>query len=214
MRTIAGPVTVILMAAAMAFPLKTEAQRSGERRAPRPPVIGLEKGTKEFETADFRLGVLNATLTVAFLKTNDAEAFDFTPGDRLEERASNRFYHLGDINIGLRSGNSEWEYYSTARNRKDVEVIASAAPQTLLAADLAATLPDSIPLRVVRHWEKDGASLVLRFALTNTSQLPVEIGALGIPMVFNNNSNGKSLDLAHAESVFFDPYSGYQPEGD
>ena len=208
MRTIAGPVTVILMAAAMAFPLKTEAQRSGERRSPRPPVIGLDKGTKEFETADFRLGVLNATQTVAFLKTNDAEAFDFTPGDRLEERASNRFYHLGDINIGLRSGNSEWEYYSTARNRKDVEVIASAAPQTLLAADLAATLPDSIPLRVVRHWEKDGASLVLRFALTNTSQLPVEIGALGIPMVFNNNSNGKSLDQAHSESVFFDPYIG------
>ena len=208
MRTIAGPVTVILMAAAMAFPLKTEAQRSGERRAPRPPVIGLDKGTREFETADFRLGVLNATQTVAFLKTNDAEAFDFTPGDRLEERASNRFYHLGDINIGLRSGEGAWEYYSTARNREDVEVIASAAPQTLLSADLAATLPDSIPIRVVRYWEKDGASLVLRFALTNKSDAPVEIGALGIPMVFNNNSNGKSLDQAHAQSVFFDPYIG------
>ena len=95
-----------------------------------------------------------------------------------------------------------------------MEVLPSHGLQTLLAADLAATLPDSIPLRVVRYWEKEGASLVLRFELTNRSDAPVEIGALGIPMVFNNNSNGKSLDLAHAKSVFFDPYSGYQPEGD
>jgi hypothetical protein len=27
-------------------------------------------------------------------------------------------------------------------------------------------------------------------------------------MVFNNNFNGKSLDQAHAQSVFFDPYIG------
>lgn len=208
MRTISRPATVILIAAASVFPLKSVAQGDGERRAPRPPVLALEKGTKEFETADFRLGILNSTQTVAFLRSNDAESFDYTPGDRLSERAANRFYHLGDLNIGLRRGNGEWEYYSTARDRKDVESLDPVRPETLSAADLSATLPDSIPLKVIRYWEKDGANIILRFALINTSKNPVEIGALGIPMVFNNNFNGKSLDQAHAESVFFDPYIG------
>lgn len=53
-----------------------------------------------------------------------------------------------------------------------------------------------------------GDNLVLRFEVTNKSDKPVEIGALGIPMIFNNNFNGKSLDQAHAENVFFDPYIG------
>jgi hypothetical protein len=200
----AKPVAAILIAAATVFPLKTEAQRRGEMRD-RTPVLGLEKGTRDFETDNFRLGVLNSTQTVAFLKTNDAESFDFTPGDRLAERSSNRFYHLGDLNIGLRSGGGDWEYYSTARKRSDVEAVETGKPGVLSAANLARTLPDSIPLEVIRYWEKDGDNIVLRFTLANRSEAPVEIGALGIPMVFNNNFNGKSLDQAHAESVFFDP---------
>mgnify|MGYP007116712795 FL=1 len=207
MKTITLQAAVILMAAATVFPLKTEAQRRGDR-FDRTPVLGLEKGIREFETQEFRLGILNSMQTVAFLKTNDADAFDFTPGDRLEERSANRFYHLGDINIGLRRGNGNWEYYSTARNRKDVDLLETGNPEVLSAADLGKTLPDSIPLRVERYWEKKGGNLIMRFALTNKSDLPVEIGALGIPMVFNNNFNGKSLDQAHAESVFFDPYIG------
>jgi len=198
---------VMMMAAAILVPLKTEAQRRGERRD-RTPVLNLEKGTSEFETVNFRLGVLNSTQTVAFLKTNDAEAFDFTPGDRLQERSSNGFYHLGDLNIGLRTGSGPWEYYSTARKRGDIDILYPGKPEILSVADLSKTLPDSIPLKVTRYWEKDGGDLVLRFTLTNASSEPVEIGALGMPMVFNNNFNGKSLDQAHAESVFFDPYIG------
>ena len=206
-RSIARPIAVMMITAATVIPLKTEAQRRGERRD-RTPVLGLEKGTSEFETADFRLGVLNSTQTVAFLRTNDSEAFDFTPGDRLQERSSNGFYHLGDLNIGLRTGDGAWEYYSTARKRGDIDMLEPGRPEILSVADLAKTLPDSIPLKVIRYWEKDGENLVMRFSLTNTSAVPVEIGALGMPMVFNNNFNGKSLDQAHAESVFFDPYIG------
>ncbi len=206
-RSIARPVAVMMITAATVIPLKTEAQRRGERRD-RTPVLGLEKGTREFETADFRLGVLNSTQTVAFLRTNDSEAFDFTPGDRLQERSSNGFYHLGDLNIGLRTGDGAWEYYSTARKRGDIDRLEPGRPEILSVADLSNTLPDSIPLKVIRYWEKDGKNLVMRFTLTNTSAVPVEIGALGMPMVFNNNFNGKSLDQAHAESVFFDPYIG------
>ncbi len=205
--SIAKPVTVMMVAAATLIPLKTEAQRRGERRD-RTPVLNLEKGTSEFETANFRLGVLNSTQTVAFLRTNDEEAFDYTPGDRLQERSSNGFYHLGDLNIGLRTGDGPWEYYSTARNRRDIDLLNPGKPEILSVADLSKTLPDSIPLKVTRAWEKDGENIVMRFTLTNISAEPVEIGALGMPMVFNNNFNGKSLDQAHAESVFFDPYIG------
>ena len=53
--SIARPVTVMIIAAATLVPLKTEAQRRGERRD-RTPVLNLEKGTSEFETANFRLG--------------------------------------------------------------------------------------------------------------------------------------------------------------
>jgi len=50
--------------------------------------------------------------------------------------------------------------------------------------------------------------LVLRFEITNKSSKEIEIGALGIPMIFNNILEGKSLEETHAQNVFFDPYIG------
>jgi len=49
---------------------------------------------------------------------------------------------------------------------------------------------------------------MLRFTLTNTSSAPVEIGGLGIPMVFNNIMNGRTLDQAYKICSFYDPYIG------
>ncbi len=207
MRSIALQVAVMTVAAVTAFPFRADAKGRSDMRD-RTPVLGIEKGICEFETNEFRLGILNSMQTAAFLKTNDADSFDFTPGDRLEDRSANRFYHLGDLNIGLRQGNGNWEYYSTARNRSDVEPLETGSMEVLAAADLGRTLPDSIPLKVERYWEKKGGNIVMRFILINKSDLSVEIGALGMPMVFNNNFNGKSLDRAHAESVFFDPSIG------
>lgn len=54
----------------------------------------------------------------------------------------------------------------------------------------------------------DGNALVLRFELTNRTAAPVEVGGLGIPIVFNNVLNGRSLDQAHAICFFYDPYIG------
>jgi hypothetical protein len=48
----------------------------------------------------------------------------------------------------------------------------------------------------------------MRFTLTNTNSQPVQIGALGIPMVFNNVLTGRTLDQAHAICSFYDPYIG------
>ncbi len=54
----------------------------------------------------------------------------------------------------------------------------------------------------------DEGKLVLRFVLTNISTKPVQIGALGIPMIFNNVLNDRTLDQAHAICSFYDPYIG------
>ena len=49
---------------------------------------------------------------------------------------------------------------------------------------------------------------MLRFELKNRTTEPVQIGALGIPMIFNSVLRNRSLDQAHAACVFYDPYIG------
>jgi hypothetical protein len=174
-----------------------------------PSTLGLEKGSQVYSTSLLKLELLNTTQTVSALRVNDSELFDFTPGDRLKERDKNGFYHLGDINLGLRTGdNGKWDFYSSAKNRVDVEAIKPEKLGVLAMADLSRTFPADLPLKIIRYWETEGDNLVLRFELTNKTEKTVEIGALGIPMVFNNNFNNKSLEQAHAENVFFDPYIG------
>src|SRR5690606_39326857 len=128
--------------------------------------------------------------------------FDFTPGERLGIRDKDSLYHLGDINLSIRIDNGPWKDYSTATQRAPVEPL-EVGGKVLAAADLANTLPDDIPVSVKRYWELDGDQLVLRFEITNTQKVPVELGALGVPMIFNNILEGKSLTEAHADNVFF-----------
>jgi hypothetical protein len=116
---------------------------------------------------------------------------------------------LGDINLGFRTvGQTEWEYVSTATKRSDVNAIKPDAANVLAKADLKPTLPETLPLQIVRSWKKEGENVVLAFEIKNTSNQAIELGALGFPLVFNNNFNRKDLDKAHAENTFFDPYIG------
>ena len=78
----------------------------------------------------------------------------------------------------------------------------------LAAADLTPTLPDERPLKVTRAWRLVNGRLVLSFDVTNPATTPVEIGALGIPVVFNNIITGRNLEQAHEICSFFDPYIG------
>ena len=131
--------------------------------------------------------------------------FDFTPADRLAQRAANGYHHLGDLTFRVRqAGATEWKDYDTARDRKPVAVVPAAAG-ALASSDLAATLPADVPLRVTRHWALVNGKVVLRFDVTNRTQAPVEIGALGIPVVFNNLITGRNLEQAHEITSFFDP---------
>lgn len=173
-----------------------------------PPTLGLDQGVLQFETPAFDLELVRASQTVAALRPKGTDDFDFTPHDWLERRNGDGFFHLGDLTLRLRTGASgDWMEYSTAEERVPVEVLDTSTPG-LAAADLAPTLPDEIPLDVRRSWVVENGHLTLRFELENSTDEPVEIGALGLPMVFNNIISGRSLEEAHATNSFYDPYVG------
>lgn len=181
-----------------------------EHRPETPPTPGpmLAQGTQDYATPDFTLTLVKSSQTVAALKPKGAGGFDFTPGDLLVQRSQDGYYHLGDIVLRLRKGDAgDWQNYSTAIKREPVKA-QQVSGNILASADLAATLPADIPLQITRSWVLLKGQLVLRFTIKNKSAQPVEIGALGIPMVFNNVMNRRTLDEAHEKCSFYDPYIG------
>ncbi len=187
------------------------AQRHGRFRTPgdTTPTLGLAQGFLTFRTPSLTLKLVKASQTAAGLLPNGAGGFDFTPSDWLERRAANGYHQLGDLDLRLRfvGDAGGWKEYDTDAARRPVRAL-PASGAVLAAADLAPTLPAHIHLDVRRSWEVHGGHLVLRFDLRNTSARPVEIGALGIPMIFDNILTGRSLDSAHATCSFSDPYIG------
>jgi hypothetical protein len=168
----------------------------------------LSQGTVDYETPEFTLTLVRSSQTVAALKPKGASDFDFTPGDLLTTRSRDGYFHLGDISLRLKTeGSGDWKNYSTSLARTPVRVLA-ASKNVLAAADLTPTLPADFPLQITRSWALDSGKLVLRFDLKNASSKAIQIGALGIPMIFNNVLNERSLDEAHAKCSFYDPYIG------
>jgi len=198
----------ILVVALLQVPGTLVAQSPWKALAKRPTTLGLNQGIATLNAGPFNLKLVNASQTVAGLLPKVVKDFDFTPSDSLKVRSANGLYHLGDINLSLRTGEEkEWKKYNTAANRAPIKAL-KVSGAVLAAADLAATLPSDIPLTVKRFWELQNGQLVLRFELNNKSSQPVEIGALGIPMIFNNILEGKTLERSHADNVFYDPYIG------
>lgn len=187
--------------------LSLHSQSPWERIAQRPSTLYMEQGAKKYMTKSFSLILVNASQTVERLSPHADTSFDYTPGDRITKRDKDGLYHLGDINITLRKSGEEWKRFSTATARKPVEKI-KVDGNILAGADLSATLPADIPVKIKRYWETDKGDLVLRFEVINSASEEVEIGALGIPLIFNNILEGKNLNQAHADNVFFDPYIG------
>ncbi len=186
------------------------AQRRGRfrMRGDTTPTLGLAQGIASFQTPMFTLKLVKASQTVAGLLPKGADGFDFTPSDWLKRRDANGYHHLGDLDLRLRvGGTGPWKSFSTDSARHPVRAL-PASGSVLAAADLAPTLPSDIPLDVRRYWEVHDGHLVLRFELKNTGSRPVQIGALGIPMIFNNILTGLKLDSAHAICSFYDPYIG------
>ena len=168
----------------------------------------LAQGVQDFQMPDLTLSLVRSSQTVAGLKPKGANGFDFAPGDLLIERSNDGYYHLGDVTLRLRRGNSgDWKDYSTAIARQPVSPL-PAVGNVLAAADLAPTLPADIPLKITRTWVLVEGKLVLLYALKNKTSETVQVGALGIPLVFNNVMNHRTLSEAHEKCSFYDPYIG------
>jgi len=164
--------------------------------------------TQNVSSSAFILELINETQTAAALSPVGEPGFDFTTREWLKERNKKGYYQLGDITMRLRLGNSgDWMNFSSAERREPVVQLPS-SQKVLAAAELNNSFDEGMPLKVVRYWEEGNGKLVLRFELRNEQVTDVEIGALGIPMVFNNILNGKHLDDVHVDNVFFDPYIG------
>lgn len=189
-----GALLVALLAVAFAGPARTQTEAS-------PPAA------MTVDTPQFTLKLVQSSQTVAALLPKGGDGFDFTPGDRLARRWHDGFYHLGDLDLRLRVPGGDWQGYSTALARHPVKAL-PASGNVLAAADLGPTLPAGIPLAVTRTWLLNDGQLTLRFTLKNTSKTPVEIGGLGIPMIFNNDMTGRTLEESHEKCSFDDPYIG------
>ncbi|HKK43975.1 MAG TPA: DUF5695 domain-containing protein, partial [Balneolaceae bacterium] len=189
------------------FQSRVSAQQKNKKKGPA-PTLGLDQGFLNFETPNFHLKLVKTSQTIAGLQPKGANGFDFTPSDWLSKRNGDGYYHLGDITLRLRNGDSgPWKEYATAAHRTDVKSLDVSSP-VLAGALLNPTLPSDIPLQVRRYWKMDNGHLALSFELKNTSDEPVQIGGLGIPMVFNNILTGRKLPEAHAKCSFYDPYIG------
>ena len=186
----------------------------------------LDEGLVTYQTPDLTLRLIRSSGTAAALEAQvpnhdpnqvpkseapearaarSGKAFDFTPAELLAARSIDGYYHLGDLDLRLReAGATEWRGYSTAQERHPVKALPVTAGE-LAREDLKPTLPADFPLEVTRSWVVVDGKLALRFTLRNPGKTAIEIGALGIPLVFNNIMSGKTLDEAHALCSFSDP---------
>jgi Family of unknown function (DUF5695) len=165
----------------------------------------LDQGLTTYQTPDLTLRLVNSSGTVAALEPKGGNGFDFTPSELLAARSVDGYYHLGDLDLRLRvQGTQEWVGYSTAFERHPVKTLSVAAGE-LRKDDLSPTLPSDFPLHLTRSWAVVDGKLALRFTLKNSGTRAIEIGSLGIPLIFNNVLSGKNLEEAHAVCSFSDP---------
>ncbi|WP_028965485.1 DUF5695 domain-containing protein [Sphingomonas phyllosphaerae] len=148
-----------------------------------------------------------ASQTLRTLSPRAEPGFDFVPSGRAATRSGDGFNQIGDLHLRVRGTDGAWRDFSSAQHRVPVRALA-ATGNVIARADITATMGEGFPLTVERTWLRDKGAPVLRFTLSNRGTTPVEIGALGMPMVFDNIITDRSLEQAHAQASFVDPYIG------
>lgn len=189
----------ICTAAFFAFSI-SNAQQANK---PTPDDIGFANGQFSIEGPGFKLGFIKSSQTLYSFSSG----FDFLPIDRQQGRNANGYFQFGDLNLRLRkTGQTDWQSFSTATKRAPVHIVATA--KDLSIADLASTFPTDFPLQVMRTWKIVNGKLTLSFAIKNPTKDSIELGGLGIPLIFNNIISDRNLKEAHERCAFSDPYIG------
>ncbi|MFC0268745.1 DUF5695 domain-containing protein [Kushneria aurantia] len=147
------------------------------------------------------------TQTLSRLSPTEEPGFSFVPSWLESERSGDGYNHIGDLNLRVRAPGSEWRDFSSSTHRKPIHPL-PAEGEVIAAADITATMGEQPPFRVERVWARDNGRLALRFRITNVTEQALEIGVLGMPMVFDNIIDGRTLDEAHTRASFADPYIG------
>lgn len=167
-----------------------------------------DAATTLFATKSFTGALQTTSQTLVSLSPKGAGDFDFEPSNRFSQRLGDGCYRLGDLDLRLRAvGATGWRDYSTAFHRKPVRALKPAKGE-IAAADITPSLGAGFPLKVERRWRSEDGVLVLSFTLTNPGPEPIEIGGLGLPMIFDNIVTGRTLEQAHEHASFYDPYVG------
>jgi hypothetical protein len=164
--------------------------------------------TTEHRVGGFVVGLRADTQTLSRLSPAGEPGFSFVPTAREPERAGDGYNHVGDLNLRVRAPGGEWRDFASAHARRPIRPL-PARSGTIAAADITASMGADAPFTVERRWIDEGGQLGLRFRIRNVSAKPLEIGALGMPMVFDNIITDRNLDQAHAEASFVDPYIGH-----
>lgn len=160
-----------------------------------------------FRIGGFALALRSDTQTLARLSPVTEPVFDFVPGNREAERQGDGYAHIGDIDVRLRSAGGGWRDFASWHIRRPIRLLATGG-NVFAAADISASMGPGFPLRIERRWLNQGGVPVLRFRLVNPTDKPIEIGGLGLPMVFDNIIRDRTLETAHAQASFVDPYIG------
>ncbi len=189
------------------FSIAASAHEAGVADARKAASTPQKSASSRFRVGAFQLILDPASQTARGLSPVSTPDFDFLPIGRAKERSGNGYNHLGDIHLRLRQAGGAWQDFSSARERRPVRALPTRGP-VLAAADIGASMGTGLPLRIVREWVNDKGAPTLRFTLTNTSGAPVEVGGLGLPMVFDNIISDRTLEQAHAQASFADPYIG------
>jgi hypothetical protein len=183
--------------------LRSRADGAGAAQA------GLSAGPYHpYKVGSFEIALRSDTQTLARLSPMPPSPLQLRPYRARAERAGDGYNHIGDLNLRVRAPGGEWRDFASAHARKPIRLLAKGG-KVIAAADITASMGADAPFRVERRWVAEGGLLVLRFVSDqHLESTPLEIGALGMPMVFDNIITDRNLDEAHAEASFVDPYIG------
>ncbi|MFC6840157.1 DUF5695 domain-containing protein [Xanthomonas theicola] len=173
------------------------------------PAAGQSARTRatEHRVGPFRIVLRADTQTLERLSPSVEPDFSFVPTSRAAARAGDGFNHIGDLDLRVRAPGGAWRDFASAWSRKVIRTL-PVTGKVIAAADITASMGAAPPFAVERRWVDEDGLLALRFRITNTSGAPLEIGALAMPMVFDNILTDRNLDQAHTQASFVDPYIG------